>query len=212
MNFVIRLIAILIVAGIAYLAFPRIVSLPTDAATPVSFNHSAVAQEDALPFPVTIRRNPATPCVATGLLDRSGKPITISCSTCHATRKPNIQNRTAADLDEFHGGLTFAHGNLSCLACHNESDYDTLKLSDGTAVEYANMMQLCAQCHGAEMNDYEHGAHGGMSGYWDLTRGPRTRNGCTDCHDPHAPQFPHMIPTFKPKDRFLEQGGATSHE
>ena len=167
-----------------------------------------------LPFPVTIRKPAGPPCVDTGLLDASGQPVTVACSTCHTTREPNFKNRLATDLDEFHGGLTFNHGELSCLACHNATDYNALKLADGTRVEYTNVMTLCGQCHGPQMRDYKHGAHGGMNGYWDLTRGGRTRNNCIDCHDPHAPQFPSMVPTFKPRDRFLDHTttGDTSHE
>ena len=84
-------------------------------------------------------------------------------------------------------------------------DYDSLKLADGTRVEFTEVMTLCAQCHGQQMKDYEHGAHGGMNGYWDRSRGPQTKNNCVDCHNPHAPQFPKMQPTFKPRDRFLEK-------
>jgi hypothetical protein len=97
-----------------------------------------------------------------------------------------------------------AHGELACYACHNTNDADMLQLADSTAVEYSDVMTLCAQCHGTQARDYKHGAHGGMIGYWDLSRGPRTRNNCIDCHDPHVPEFPTMQPTFKPRDRFLE--------
>ncbi|MFT7633353.1 MAG: formate-dependent nitrite reductase cytochrome c552 subunit, partial [Mariniblastus sp.] len=78
---------------------------------------------------------------------------------------------------------------------------------DGTKVEFTDVMTLCAQCHGPQMTDYEHGAHGGMNGHWDLNRGPQTKNNCVDCHQPHAPKFPKMQPTFKPRDRFLKQEG-----
>jgi nitrate reductase cytochrome c-type subunit len=155
-------------------------------------------------FAVTIRRPSGPPRVDTGLTDPHGNRITVSCSTCHATRTPNRENVTAKDLDEFHGELTFSHGSISCLSCHNPEDYDALKLADGQRVEFSDVMTLCAQCHGPQMQAYEHGAHGGMTGHWDLTRGPRTRNNCVDCHSPHAPQFPRMRPTFKPYDRFLE--------
>jgi len=155
-------------------------------------------------YPVTIRAAGAAPRVDTGVLDAHGNQVTVACSTCHATRPANTENRSAKDLDEFHAGMQFSHGGLTCLSCHNQADYDTLKLADGKPVAFQNVMQLCGQCHGPQMKDYQHGAHGGMNGHWDLTRGPRTRNNCIDCHHPHAPQFPHMRPTFKPKDRFLD--------
>ncbi len=155
-------------------------------------------------FPVTINRPVGPPRVAVDTRDIFGKPVTVACATCHSMRTPNHANRTPADLDDFHRGMTFAHGKQACFSCHNPEDYDTLRLADGTAVEYPEVMTLCAQCHGPQHRDYQHGAHGGMSGFWDLTRGPRIRNNCVDCHDPHVPKFPMMQPTFKPKDRFLD--------
>lgn len=155
-------------------------------------------------FPVQIRKPAGPPRVMTAVQDAQGALVTVACSTCHGTRPPNPENRTVKDLDEFHGGMAFSHGTVSCLSCHNPSDYDSLKLADGRRVEFTDVMTLCGQCHGPQMKDYEHGAHGGMNGYWDLTRGPRTKNNCVDCHNPHAPQFPKMQPTFKPRDRFLE--------
>lgn len=157
-------------------------------------------------YPVTIRKPSGPPRVLTGLNDPHGVPITVACSTCHASREANFENKTAADLDEFHGSLAFAHGNISCLSCHNSDDYDALKLADGSRVEFTDVMTLCAQCHGPQMRDYEHGVHGGFNGYWDLARGPREKNNCVDCHNPHSPRFPRMQPTFKPRDRFLEKG------
>lgn len=168
-------------------------------------------EQPAKIFPVTIRKPAGPPRVFTGLKNVHGHSITIACSTCHATREANFDNKTAEDLDEFHGSLEFAHGNISCLSCHNSEDYDALKLADGSRVEFTDVMTLCAQCHGPQMTDYEHGAHGGFNGYWDLTRGPREKNNCVDCHNPHSPKFPSMQPTFKPKDRFLEKGEDHGH-
>lgn len=155
------------------------------------------------PFAVSIRK-PEPPRIDTGLTDLHGNKVTVACSTCHATRKPNNENKSIDSMNEFHTQLKFSHGTVSCLSCHNPTDYDSLKLADGTQIAFSNVMALCAQCHGPQMIAYEHGAHGGMTGYWDLTRGPRVRNNCIDCHNPHSPQFPKMRPTFKPKDRFLE--------
>ncbi len=164
---------------------------------------NAAAPDVPARFPLVIRKPSGPPRITTGLHGLNGDPVTAACSTCHATRPPNLENRTGGDLDEFHTGLTIAHGNVSCLACHNSGDYDTLKLADGRRVEFAEVMTLCGQCHGPQMEAYEHGAHGGMTGYWDRRRGPLSKNNCIDCHPPHAPQFPKMRPTFKPRDRFL---------
>lgn len=166
----------------------------------------ASATPDTTPtkFSVEIHKPSGPPLVTTGLSDAHGNSVTVACSTCHTTRQPNHQNKSVKDLDEFHGGMAFSHGTVSCLSCHNSNNYDSLKLADDSRIEFTDVMTLCAQCHGPQMNDYIHGAHGGMNGYWDLTRGPQKKNNCIDCHNPHSPQFPKMQPTFKPKDRFLE--------
>jgi formate-dependent nitrite reductase cytochrome c552 subunit len=155
-------------------------------------------------FPVEIRKPSGPPRVVTAVKDAHGGLVTVACTSCHTARPPNHENRSVKEMDEFHGGMAFSHGTVSCLSCHNSNDYDSLKLADGRRVEFTSVMTLCAQCHGPQMKDYEHGVHGGMTGHWDLTRGPRQKNNCVDCHHPHTPQFPKMQPTFKPRDRFLQ--------
>ena len=163
--------------------------------------------------PVTI--NPVTPPsgAKTELTDHHGQAVTVACHTCHSVRPSNAENRQASDLNEFHQGLKFQHGQLACVACHNADDgYASLHLADGKSVAWEDTMALCAQCHGTKFRDYQHGSHGGMTGYWDLTRGPRHRNHCINCHDPHAPQFPMMKPAEKPHDRFPPASKDASHE
>lgn len=156
-------------------------------------------------FEVSIRGIGDAPRVLTDETDSNGNPVTVSCSTCHQTRKPNFENTVGEDMDEFHQGLTMQHGNLSCLSCHNNENYDTLRLSDGRKVQYKDVMTLCAQCHGPQFRDYENGAHGGMTGYWSLEKGGRLRNHCLHCHDPHYPKYQIMLPVHSPKDRFLHK-------
>lgn len=149
--------------------------------------------------PVVIRQPDSRVLVDSGRRDARGEPVMVACATCHDTRPPEPSVHSAAALDEFHQGLRYAHGELSCLSCHNAHDYDTLKLADGRAVAFGASMTLCAQCHGPQHRDYRNGSHGGMTGYWDLTRGGRTRNSCIDCHDPHHPAFPRVMPVFPPQ-------------
>lgn len=176
---------------------------------------ASVDRQQGLQHAVEIRPGPATPRADLGVTDQHGEAVTAACSTCHTNRTANTTNRQTADLDEFHQSLAFSHNDLSCLSCHNPDNYDSLRLADGTPVEYSDVIKLCAQCHGPQYRDYQHGAHGGMTGYWDLSRGPRFRNNCVDCHHPHTPQFPKMRPTFKPRDRFLNNDdlhGQEAHE
>ena len=168
---------------------------------------AAPADSDAtqLRHAVAIKPGPDTPKVLTNALTHGGDPVPVACSTCHTTRPPNLARHAAEDLTEFHQGLAYRHGAQSCLSCHNASNYDTLRHADGTAIEYPRVIELCAQCHGPQYRDFKAGAHGGMTGFWDLSRGPRERNTCVDCHDPHAPAYPRVRPVFAPIDRGARQ-------
>ena len=162
--------------------------------------------------PVHVRRPAGPPRVS--VVDPASEQVrTVSCTTCHATREGDPRHGRTKALVAFHTEIGFVHGKgaLGCLGCHNADDYDTLRGADGQAIAYPDVMQLCAQCHGRQYQSYLHGAHGGMNGYWDRSRGARTRNTCTDCHDPHAPAFPSMKPTFKPIDRGLEPADVKGH-
>lgn len=156
-------------------------------------------------YPVVVRRPAGPPAVRTGEVDASGRPITVSCGVCHTTRPPNLATTAGGQLAEFHQGLKVAHGGLTCVSCHNPAEgYTALRLADGRSLAYADVMQMCAQCHGTAYRDYQHGSHGGMTGHWDRTRGGRVRNNCIDCHDPHSPKYPVVRPAPGPRDRFLD--------
>ena len=173
----------------------------------------AVTQDPGLPGPnqVVIRRPQGPPTIELTEPDPLGRVGRVTCSACHSIRAPDFNNQSVAQLDEFHQGMTFTHGQLTCYSCHNPDHSDALRLADGRTVQYADVMQLCAQCHGKKSTDFEHGIHGGMTGYWDLRRGGRVRNNCIDCHDPHAPKFPTMQPTFKPRERFAAPSHKADH-
>jgi len=162
--------------------------------------------------PVVVRAHTAPPRVLSGAIDHAGAAATIACSTCHATRPPNPANRASADLDLFHQGLQLAHGGNSCLSCHDARDYDRLHLADGAPVAFTDSIELCSQCHGPQRRDWERGAHGGMNGYWDLSRGGQVRNTCVQCHDPHVPKYQGAVPMPPPRDRFLAPAAGGAHE
>ncbi|TWU46913.1 hypothetical protein [Rubripirellula reticaptiva] len=184
-----------------------------------SVQNQGFASETITPtkcFEVEIRRPGGPPRVELAGADPQGRAGSVACSTCHSVRKPNVDNRTAATLDEFHQGLQFNHGTIACYSCHHSQNTDSLRMADGTQIDFADVMTLCSQCHSKQAESFAHGAHGGMNGFWDLSRGPQTKNNCIDCHDPHAPAFPKMIVDFKPRDRFNEpvvhDHGETTHE
>ncbi len=161
---------------------------------------------------VIVHKPAGPPTVRLASVDPQQRLAEVACSTCHSVRPPNLENRLSTALDEFHQGLEFSHGELACYACHNPSNADTLRLADGSAVEYAEVLTLCTQCHSKQAESFAHGAHGGMNGFWDLSRGPQSKNNCIDCHDPHAPTYPQMTVTFKPKDRFNSAEDSHAHQ
>jgi hypothetical protein len=142
--------------------------------------------------------------IETGRVDASGRPLRMACVTCHSLKEPRSALPAApGELREFHRGLSLAHGDLSCGSCHQPGSHDSLRLADGRTIAMADALTLCSQCHGPQRKKYDKGSHGGMTGYWDLRRGPRLRNHCVDCHDPHAPAFAPARPVLPPRDRYL---------
>lgn len=130
--------------------------------------------------------------------DALGRPQRAACETCHSLRTPTALPTAMDELDEFHQGLQLRHGDLGCATCHVVGDQRSLRLADGTTVATRDAIRLCRQCHGPQGRDFDHGAHGGMTGHWDLSVGGRVRNHCVDCHDPHAPQIPPAQPVLRP--------------
>lgn len=133
--------------------------------------------------------------------DALGRPIGVACATCHGGDTPLV--REEGNHEQVHREVELRHGALTCASCHDEQDRSLLRLADGQRLEMAEAMALCSQCHGTQRRDYDHGAHGGMTGHWDLRQGARDRNHCVDCHAPHEPAFVGGAPVHPPRDRFL---------
>ena len=136
-----------------------------------------------------------------------GQPIRVKCETCHRVIVPDEKNTLAHKLERFHVGVDVSHGDLTCRSCHNAPAYQDFRLVTGRTVSYTEVMELCGQCHGQQLAEYRHGAHGGMAGYWDLSRGPRDKNHCIDCHRPHDPAIRQVTPAPKARYRFTDAEG-----
>lgn len=176
-------------------------------------SEKAAAPDPAAPrHPIEVMRPAPVQGLVTAQRTHAGEPAVADCASCHATKPSQVELRSGAGLDEFHQGLVVAHGDRSCLSCHDSRDYSRLRLADGTPVAFADSMQLCAQCHGPQYRDYQHGSHGGMTGHWDLTRGGRSRNHCQSCHDPHHPAYPLLQPLPPPPDAVRSDHGEAGHD
>ena len=159
-------------------------------------------------FPVTIRLPSTLGVIDTDRVDAQGRPIGVRCDTCHGQ---GVGGSMAArsDLPEFHRGVVLRHGDLTCATCHPVDAPSGLRLADDRRIAFTQVQELCRQCHGPQYRDYVRGSHGGMRGYWDLTRGPRERNACVMCHAAHAPAYPQVIPAPPPRDRFLGRSASS---
>lgn len=130
------------------------------------------------------------------------------CYACHDQKnppQPHFDANHKIIVPDEHSNIVMRHGthdrNNLCYNCHNEKNFTTLQVRDGREVGFDNIPLLCGSCHGPTYRDWEAGAHGRTSGYWDRSKGEATRLGCTNCHNPHAPDIPTRAPAPGPRSR-----------
>jgi hypothetical protein len=130
----------------------------------------------------------------------------FKCYVCHERSEPPV-----LEFDEHHNvlipeehaeSIKMGHGshnrNNLCFNCHNAANLLTFSIRDGHEVPLAESTHLCGSCHGPSYRDWEAGAHGRTSGYWDRSLGPIQRLDCVNCHDPHSPRIPARTPAPAP--------------
>ena len=136
---------------------------------------------------------------------RGTDPSDFDCYACHDRNKPP-ELKFDADhnlvLPKEHNDIAMRHGshnrNNLCFNCHNELNLELLQTRDGRELKLTDSTPLCGSCHGPTYRDWEAGAHGRISGCWGPSLGPRERQNCVSCHDPHAPAFPPQPPAPGP--------------
>ncbi|MEI6051432.1 MAG: hypothetical protein WCQ44_01905 [Opitutaceae bacterium] len=138
------------------------------------------------------------------------------CYGCHDKAKPPLirfDSNQKLIIPKEHANIQMAHGaherNNLCYNCHNEQNLLTLQVRDERNIKFDNIPQLCGSCHGPTYRDWDAGAHGRTSGYWDRSLGNSTRLSCANCHNPHAPHIPTREPA--PGPHSLHQD-TTHHE
>lgn len=139
-------------------------------------------------------------------LVRAGADLSdFDCYTCHEHGKPPTLHYDANGkliIPKEHSDIVMGHGrhgrNNNCFNCHNETDLTLLQTRDGRKVTFSNSQLLCGSCHGPTYEDWEAGAHGRTSGFWDRSLGPMDRKICVNCHNPHSPHFPGRKPAPGP--------------
>jgi len=139
-------------------------------------------------------------------LVRAGEDLSdFDCYVCHEKGKaPPLRYDTNQNLivPKEHSDIVMGHGrhgrNNNCFNCHNETNLELLQTRDGHAVKFADSPALCGSCHGPTYRDWEAGAHGRISGYWNHDLGVPQRKQCVNCQNPHSPPFPGRQPAPGP--------------
>jgi hypothetical protein len=149
-----------------------------------------------------------TTTVRTNLADLKRLQADLSlfdCYGCHEKDKPPPL-RFDADHNLIvpgeHEDIVMGHGrhnrNNLCYNCHNEANLELLQTRDGRELKLDESTPLCGSCHGPTYRDWEAGAHGRTSGFWDRALGSMDRKPCVSCHNPHSPRFPPQKPAPGP--------------
>src|SRR5262245_12388998 len=129
----------------------------------------------------------------------------FDCYGCHERTKPpplRFDDQHNLIIPKEHSDIVMGHGshnrNNLCFNCHDENNLEVFQTRDGHQLKFSESTRLCGSCHGPTYRDWEAGAHGRISGYWDREGGPITRQDCVSCHNPHAPKFPSRQPAPGP--------------
>ncbi|MCG8564814.1 MAG: hypothetical protein MI747_07005 [Desulfobacterales bacterium] len=116
------------------------------------------------------------------------KPLVGNCFICHMSLVPDpgvVQPRFT------HKKIKLDHGtNDRCFNCHWILDRNYFTPDHGPGIVHRQVELLCSRCHGPIYKDWQAGTHGLKQGRWDQPTIYNTRtHTCTQCHDPHKPQF-----------------------
>jgi len=134
-----------------------------------------------------------TPPRATKGLDLVKSGWTYNCMECHKLF-PARWHYDDRPFNE-HKDINLQHGeNRFCLNCHHPTNRNAFVDYDGAEIAQADVVLLCAKCHGPIYRDWQAGVHGRKNGYWDAAKGAQTRLRCIQCHDPHQPKLKGMRP------------------
>ncbi len=134
-----------------------------------------------------------TPPRATKGLDLVKSGWTYNCMECHKLF-PARWHYDDRSFNE-HKDINLQHGeNRFCLNCHHSTNRNAFVDYDGAEIAQADVVKLCAKCHGTIYRDWQAGVHGRENGFWNASMGDKTKLRCIQCHDPHSPKFKAMKP------------------
>ncbi|PWU11687.1 MAG: hypothetical protein C5B50_22835 [Verrucomicrobia bacterium] len=153
----------------------------------------------------------ATARISYAQLIKAGADVSdFDCYGCHEKNKPPPLRFDAQHnliIPKEHADIVMHHGthnrNNLCFNCHDESNLEVFQTRDGRQLKLVDSTPLCGSCHGPTYRDWDAGAHGRTSGYWNRSVAPDpqhaiTRQDCVSCHNPHSPKFPSRQPAPGP--------------
>ncbi len=129
-----------------------------------------------------------------------------TCNECHRVfgTEGSKKNRIAEHVD-----LKLNHGsNDNCMNCHHKENRNAYVTNDGHEIPSNRPEILCSKCHGMVYRDWMVGAHGRIAVSWNSNRKGWHLLVCTECHNPHDPGFPQLVPMSGP----LIPGGKKGNE
>lgn len=177
-----------LVAAFLLKVWGRPASLPTIPLVDASFTSNATAR------------------VSYAQLIRAGADLSdFDCYGCHERSKApplRFDDKHELIVAKEHSDVAMHHGthnrNNLCFNCHDENNLELFQTRDGRQLKLSESTPLCGSCHGPTYRDWEAGAHGRTSGYWNRQLGAITRQDCVSCHNPHSPRFPSRQPAPGP--------------
>lgn len=162
-------------------------SLPT---LPIVARPPAMQPTVGLPADTHLDKTPPRKTIGLDLV-RNG--WTYNCMECHKLI-PARWHYDGLTLNE-HKDVKLDHGNNRfCLNCHHPTNRNAFVDYDSTEIAQADVVTLCAKCHGTIYRDWQAGVHGRQNGFWNASMGDKTKLRCIQCHDPHSPKFQAMKP------------------
>ena len=119
-----------------------------------------------------------------------------TCNECHRVfdTVDDKKTRIAEHVD-----LKLNHGkDVGCLSCHHKTNRNAYVTNDGREIPSNRPEELCSRCHNMTYRDWTIGAHGRTTGVWNRAGTGWRALVCTECHNPHSPQFPYLAPMSGP--------------
>ena len=152
------------------------------------------AQQPPVGLPTDTHLDKTPPRQTVGLdLVKSG--WSYNCMECHKLFPARWHyGGNDRPLNE-HKNIKLDHGNNRfCLNCHHATNRNAFVDYDNSEIAQADVVLLCAKCHGTTYRDWKAGVHGRQNGFWNASLGDKTKLRCIQCHDPHSPKFQAMKP------------------